>query len=122
MTRAATLAKLSRPTWAALEDGSRETLSYNYSTIERVLRWESGSIDAILAGGEATLIDEPTPAPQPTRSNADMVIAMIVTALDFPGLDDHQRVRQIRGIIATDYRPAGPPPPPVENDQRFEAS
>ncbi len=98
-------------------ENARRT-NYDRATIaalERALGWGTGSVTRILAGGD--------PLPRGgSASNADMVIAMIVTALDFPGLDDHQRVRQIRGIIATDYRPAGPPPPPVENDQRFEAS
>jgi hypothetical protein len=54
VSKAARDAGISRTTWIAVEAGSRETQSYNYAPIERVLRWEPGSIEAVLAGGEAT--------------------------------------------------------------------
>jgi len=54
---AARTAGVNRGTWEALESCTRATRDHNYAGIERALRWQAGSIEAILTGGT------PTPLP-----------------------------------------------------------
>ncbi len=60
---AAAAAEMDRNTWSYLEDGSRRTSEFKFAGIERALRWESGSVAAILEGRD------PTPA-QPENNTA----------------------------------------------------
>jgi hypothetical protein len=55
---AARLADVDRDTWSSAEKGARRLREYNYSGFERALRWSPGSIEAVLAGGEPTLLAE----------------------------------------------------------------
>ena len=56
---AVTVAQVSRPAWDSWENGVRLPQDSKYGAIERALKWQPGSVEAVLAGGE------PTPA-QPT--------------------------------------------------------
>lgn len=49
---AAEKAGMARNTWAALERGSRRTQPHRNADIELTLNWGSGSVEAILDGGE----------------------------------------------------------------------
>lgn len=60
VSAAARAAGIHRATWTGLEAATKETERYIYGPIERVLRWEPGSIDAIVGGGEPTALPEPT--------------------------------------------------------------
>ncbi|GAB1695155.1 helix-turn-helix domain-containing protein [Krasilnikovia sp. M28-CT-15] len=62
---AAEASGLSRITWGALEDGSRRTGDSKFAGIERALKWDSGSVAAILNGGDPTPVMEDTPPPGP---------------------------------------------------------
>lgn len=63
VSAAAKAAGIHRNTWAALERGERETEDYIFGGVERALRWKTGSVDAILAGGNPAQNDEkPSPA------------------------------------------------------------
>ncbi len=55
---AARNAGIDRDTWADMESGSRILRDYNYASVERALRWKPGSVDAVLAGGQATIEPE----------------------------------------------------------------
>src|SRR5688572_10056200 len=59
VSAAAKAAGIHRTTWDALEKGDRETESYNYGPVERVLRWRAGSIESVLRGGTPTVLDQP---------------------------------------------------------------
>jgi transcriptional regulator with XRE-family HTH domain len=52
LREAARRAGIMRPTWTGMEHGSRRTAAYNFAAIERALDWRSGSIEAVLAGGQ----------------------------------------------------------------------
>lgn len=51
---AAERAGMARNTWTSLEDSTRRTAETAYAGIERALAWETGSVRAILDGGEPT--------------------------------------------------------------------
>lgn len=42
-----------------LENGSRPLGAKAYAEVERVLRWQPGSVDAVLAGGDPTPVEQP---------------------------------------------------------------
>ncbi len=63
MPAAAEAVPIARNTWSGLERGTRRTASHLYAAIERVLRWQDGSIELVLAGGEAVELDRPERAP-----------------------------------------------------------
>lgn len=54
---AAKLAEIDRETWRNLEAGTRQIRTYNHAAVERVLRWDFGSVEAILNGGEPTEVE-----------------------------------------------------------------
>lgn len=56
-SRAAKLANVSRTTWVNWEQGNSAPERFNYTKIERPLKWEPGSVQAVLDGHE----------PQPVR-------------------------------------------------------
>lgn len=66
VSAAARKAGINRATWTAIEDASRDTETYNYGPVERVLDWAPGSIDDIVAGGESTLRQPATAQPVAT--------------------------------------------------------
>jgi len=74
---------MARGTWTDLEAGKRETRQHQYDAIEEVLRWKSGSIDAIIGGGEPTPLAEepgqppPTEVPAPTLDQLEGAIRAI---------------------------------------------
>ena len=111
ISKAAREAGISRATWTAVEDGSRETEPYNYGLVEKVLGWAPGSIEAVLAGGEPTELDGyETPGSTDSETaagNADRVIAAIVEVLN-SSISGSTKLRLIEGLIANDYRPARP--------------
>jgi hypothetical protein len=59
---AAKLAGIDRDTWAAIEEGTRNTQPSKYAGIERALGWGAGSIEAILDGGDPKPITRGGPA------------------------------------------------------------
>lgn len=63
ISKAARAAEIDRATWTGVEKASRDTEEYNYGPIERVLRWERGSVAAVLAGGDPVEL----PIPQGRR-------------------------------------------------------
>lgn len=81
ISRAAREAGIDRGTWTGLERGSRQTEEYNYAGIERALKWASGSIDDIVAGGEPTVQQaaaaEPAPAGREPESMSPRSKAII---------------------------------------------
>jgi transcriptional regulator with XRE-family HTH domain len=100
VARAARQAGINRATWAAVEDNSRETEPYNYGLIERALDWTEGSIEAILDGGEPSLIKaKAADGASMNASRAERAIRKIEEVLDFRGIDNSMRVNTIRGIV-----------------------
>lgn len=61
---AAVAAGVARNTWSALEAGTQRMSEHKYVDVERTLRWEAGSIAAILAGGKPTPLREQATEPQ----------------------------------------------------------
>lgn len=55
--RAATLASISKDTWARVE-GGQPVRHMTYEKIEAVLGWAAGSCRKIMGGGEAVLLDD----------------------------------------------------------------
>ena len=65
--QAATRAGVARNTWAAAEEGARQPAERSVAGIEVALRWATGSVDQILAGGKPTpQEDQPEAAPPPS--------------------------------------------------------
>lgn len=62
---AASRAGMVRETWAKVESGEKVARA-TYRKIEDALRWEHGSCEAILGGGEPTLREANTHAPAVT--------------------------------------------------------
>lgn len=60
-TDAASRTGVARNTWSDAEEGVRDVQTKMYAGIEAALRWEPGSVQRILAGGE------PTELPGPVR-------------------------------------------------------
>lgn len=83
---------MDRNTWSYLEDGSRRTAEFKYAGIERALRWEPGSVTAILAGGDPTSVGPSTPAVE----EDDEEIQLVRTD---PRLTDDMRERIIALIL-----------------------
>ncbi len=75
---AADIAGIARNTWIGVEDGSRRTADNNYGGIERALKWQTGSIAAVLAGGIPTPLGTQTPPaePRPGIANAALIRVM----------------------------------------------
>lgn len=59
VSAAASNAGIHRTTWTALEKGERETESYVFGPVERILRWRAGSIESALRGGTPTVVEQP---------------------------------------------------------------
>ncbi|MEV0726050.1 helix-turn-helix transcriptional regulator [Micromonospora purpureochromogenes] len=89
---AAQAAEMDRNTWSYLEDGSRKTAEFKYAGIERALRWEPGSVSAILEGREPTPISGPKAAEDPVDEEIELVRTD-------PKLSDEMRDRIIRLIL-----------------------
>lgn len=87
---AARAAGIDRATWSSAENGIRRTAEHNYAGIERALRWQPGSISAILDGGE------PTPADAPSSEPVDEEIELVRTD---PKLTPDMRERIITLIL-----------------------
>lgn len=64
LSAAARAAGLDRATWTGMERGTRRTEEYNYASIKRALKWDTGSVDRILAGGGPVPQDPARPVPQ----------------------------------------------------------
>lgn len=58
VSEAARLAEVNVKTWTAIEGGSRATRDTNYAKIERALRWQPGSVEAVQGGSPAQLLPE----------------------------------------------------------------
>jgi transcriptional regulator with XRE-family HTH domain len=85
VSRAAADAGIHRTTWAGLETGMRETESYNYGPVERVLRWRAGSVESVLRGGNPAILEQELPA---ATSDVEMELAAIA---DNPRRSPHLR-------------------------------
>ncbi|WP_157779110.1 helix-turn-helix domain-containing protein [Micromonospora sp. WMMA2032] len=70
---AAQAAEMDRNTWSYIEDASRKTSEFKYAGIERALRWEPGSVVAILRGGEPTPVKPAAVATQPDDEEIELV-------------------------------------------------
>lgn len=89
---AAAAAKMSRNTWAAIEAGSQRLGAHRHINVERVLLWEPGSIDAVLAGGE------PTPAPVAPSGNQAKLEAEVERIKALP-LSREERLVLLKALI-----------------------
>jgi transcriptional regulator with XRE-family HTH domain len=70
---AANQAGINRATWSTMEGGERRLSRHLWSPVERVLLWEPGSIEQILAGGDPTpQEDQPVPAKPSPPSGPDL--------------------------------------------------
>lgn len=67
VSAAARAARIDRESWNGAESGTRTTLDYIYGRIEAALRWRPGSVEAILTGGESTILGEDEAPPPPRR-------------------------------------------------------
>ncbi|MGA4726256.1 helix-turn-helix domain-containing protein [Micromonospora taraxaci] len=57
-SKAAQAAGIDRATWSTAESGARRTSEHNWAGIERALGWATGSIAAILNGGNPTPVQD----------------------------------------------------------------
>lgn len=92
-----------------MEDASRETESYSYGPIERVLGWTSGSVEQVLAGGEPTLAevdDTERDDAEEQSSSGDEILRMIIQILR-SRVGNDTKVRLIDRLIADEYQPGG---------------
>lgn len=99
ISRAANKAQINRSTWTAIEEGTRDTEDYIYALVEKVLGWEIGSIDRVLAGDdpvEAPAVD----APARPRSPVDDLADDIRRILDDSGLPEADRIQLARILLA----------------------
>lgn len=85
VVQAAKAAGLSRDAWYAAERAKRGTDARSRALIERVLRWQPGSINAILAGGA------PTAEPDYSQNLADLITKRRMEL----GLSDTQAARTV---------------------------
>ena len=69
-------AKLSPATLRAIRRGNSQPEPLTKRRIEKVLRWASGSIDAIYASGEPTPLDEPASNEPSVAELADRLAAL----------------------------------------------
>lgn len=77
--------------------------------VERALEWETGSIRAVLGGGEPILTDVPGTPTQHTStapSTTDGVVRAIRVILD-SNLPDREKVEFARKLIEDGYPPVG---------------
>jgi transcriptional regulator with XRE-family HTH domain len=88
---AAEAAQVDRNTWSSAENGTRRLAEYNYAGVERTLRWEPGSIDAILAGDEPTLTGDT----QAIERQRDEEIELVAND---PDLDNEMKMQIIKLI------------------------
>lgn len=80
---AAARAGVSRMTWDGLENATRATRDRNYARIEHALQWVSGSIEAILDGGEPTTVTDLADRPSPGGPSDDFEAAILaIEAVD----------------------------------------
>lgn len=98
---AARQAHIDRGTWTGVEKGTRETEEYNYASVERVLGWEPGSIDTVLAGGDPTVQQVVPDAPPPNQERLgplpdDDAIAAVMRSSRIP---EEQKRRIVRILI-----------------------
>lgn len=68
----AVVAKTSEPTLRAFRSGMRRPTGRIQRRIEDALRWEHGSIDAILEGGDPTPVDAPANPAHPVPSDEEV--------------------------------------------------
>ena len=68
---AAKAANVHRNTWTNWEKGTAPE-EFNFAGIERALRWERGSVSAILGGGDPTPIPEASVTAIPARPDGDL--------------------------------------------------
>lgn len=104
VSKAAREARISRVTWAAVESGTRETEAYNYGVIQRVLGWAPGSVDAVLAGGEPTVLLNTNDQPAPAYDQKALVKAIVeVLGSRF---SDATKLKMIQDIVLEYWPPS----------------
>lgn len=94
-------AKVDPKTYGALESGSRWPQEGSRIKIEAALEWETGSIDAVLAGGEATPIETRTIALR-TRGEAGIEAELadaIAAARERARVDPEGEVRKQAALL-----------------------
>ncbi|MEU0939864.1 helix-turn-helix transcriptional regulator [Embleya sp. NPDC005971] len=64
---AAKAAHMTQTTWMHIEKGTAETIDMNLAAAERVVGWAPGSADAIMKGGEPTLLPYANTQADPDR-------------------------------------------------------
>jgi hypothetical protein len=88
---------VARGTWTALEEGTRRTADSNYAGIEHALDWATGSVVAILRGGEPTLGTDREDKPQQAPADA---FTRVMTS----DLTDAQKRSIVRYLLAEQQR------------------
>lgn len=98
---AAEQAGMSPVTWGRVEKG--ETVrALTYTAVEKILRWQHGSVDAILQGGQPSQLDaaaDTTTQGQQYDDTAVAILRVIATVLS-SNLPDSMKVRLIAREIA----------------------
>lgn len=91
--QAAKLAGVARNTWASAEDGARTIRSHNYRGIEKSLQWGTGSVEAILDGGDPTEL-EPSEPDRPSVVDDPLIADILAT--DLP---DDEKAKLIHMVL-----------------------
>lgn len=115
---AATQAGVARDTWIGLEEATRRTAETSYAAIEKTLQWETGSISAVLAGGEPTPVTEDPPGPaMQLKTTGSMRLstpirpisehpgdAALIRVMNNPDLTNAEKAKIVRAVISEQER------------------
>lgn len=96
--QAAELAGISTTTWFNAEKGKTRPHTVTLGKVEKVLQWEPGTCDAILAGEPVTPDVPKKPKSDDTFDLATLAAMTIVWAQLAPGLDPEERAT-IRALV-----------------------
>lgn len=78
----ASAAKVSVATLGAIRRGVNEPSALNKRRLENALRWEHGSIEAILTGGEPTTVADAADSQAPEGEHQDPLVAELAQQLE----------------------------------------
>ncbi len=99
---------ISRTTWIAIEEGSRRLSRHLWGALERRLGWATGSVQAIINGGEATPIEataSPAAAPMTTTSEStsggrvEMDLSAEVDRIKSLDVDTDTKIMLVQAIV-----------------------
>ena len=105
--RAAVAAGVSRTSWVAWEKGIATPEVFSYVKIERALEWQPRSVEAILTGGEPSVIREEAPDIDQADRDALMVLHRMNSRLFGLTEADRRLEEHIRLINAVRSRTKG---------------